>query len=167
VAKGFDAGAPSGEAVHQDMVAVRLTPDLRMAVVGSTTYFTRRSPPEVPQDLSDHRCVTYRWGDSGALYRWNFNGPDRSLEVDAESVLIVNDTDLLLEAALQGTGLAFLPESYVAPLLASGQLRRVLDGWCKPFPGFYLSHPSRAYMPAPLRAFIDFFKLTGSSSRAG
>ncbi|WP_343713875.1 LysR family transcriptional regulator [Inquilinus sp.] len=166
VAQGFDAGIRSGELVHQDMVAVRLTPDLRMAAVGSPAYFARRPPPQVPRDLRDHLCLTYRWAGTGALYRWRFDGPDGSLDVEVLSVVTVNDTDLLLAAALQGAGLAFLPESFVAPYMASGELLRVLDAWCKPFAGFYLYYPNKPRMPAALRAFIDFVKLT-SPSRIG
>ncbi|ARP82189.1 LysR family transcriptional regulator [Bordetella genomosp. 8] len=164
VAKGFDAGVRVGAALHQDMVAVRLTPDLRMAVVGAPAYFAQRPPPDTPRDLRDHRCVTYRWDDTGALYRWNFVGPDGPLDVEVRNVLTVNDSDILLASALQGAALAFLPESFVASFLESGQLIRVLDEWCKPFSGLYIYYPERAYTPAPLRAFIDFFRLDGSGA---
>lgn len=158
VAKGFDAGIRSGERVQQDMVAVRLTPDLRMAVVGSPTYFASHLQPLVPGDLGDHRCVTYRWNETGALHRWAFAGPDGLIEVAVDSVATANDTDLLLAAALQGVGLAFLPESFVVPFLQSGSLIRVLEEWCRPFAGFYLYYPSKRQMPAALRALVDFLK---------
>ncbi|MCG5244244.1 LysR family transcriptional regulator [Azospirillum doebereinerae] len=159
VAKGFDAGIRSGTLVHQDMTAVRLTADLRMAVVGSPAYFAAHPPPKVPGDLQDHVCLTYRWQDTGALYRWHFEGPDGAMDITVENILTVNDTDFLLEAALQGLGLAFQPESFVAASLARGELVRVLDEWCKPFSGFHLYYPRRPHMPAALRAFIDFVKL--------
>ncbi|WP_413721158.1 LysR family transcriptional regulator [Sodalis sp. RH24] len=159
VARGFDAGIRSGELVQQDMVAVRLTPDLKMAVVGSPAYFAGRTAPQAPRELRDHRCVTYRWHETGALYRWSFQGPDGSLAVDVDSAITANDTDLLLAAALQGAGLAFLPESFVAPYIDRGELIHVLEEWCKPFPGFYLYYPNKPHMPAALRAFVDFIKL--------
>ena len=163
VAKGFDAGIRSGDLVHKDMVAVRLTADIRMAVVGSPAYFARRSIPEVPRELREHACVTYRWHETTALFRWQFHDADDSLDVDIDSVMTVNDTNLLLDAALRGVGIAFLPENLVMPYLDSGQLVRCLEAWCRPFAGFYLYYPSRPQMPAALRAFIDFVKLPSFS----
>lgn len=158
VARGFDAGIRSGDLVHQDMVAIRLTPDLRMAVVGAPAYLAARSLPATPDALRGHACLTYRWSDTGALYRWRFNGSGGAVDVVVTSVLTANDTDILLAAALHGAGLAFIPESFVAPHLQSGALVRMLDAWCQPFGGFYLYYPNKPHMPAPLRAFIDFFK---------
>lgn len=158
VGKGFDAGVRSGALVHQDMIALRLTPDLRMAVVASPDYFSRRSPPRTPFDLHDHVGITYRWSETGALYRWVFEGPDGPIEIDVENRMTVNETDLILAATLRGVGVAFLPESYVAPSLQSGELVRVLEEWCKPFAGFHLYYPSRRQMPEALRAFIDFVR---------
>jgi DNA-binding transcriptional LysR family regulator len=158
VARGFDAGIRSGDLVHQDMVAVRMTPDLRMAVVGAPAYLKTRVIPAKPDDLHGHACLTYRWSDTGALYRWRFTGPESTVDVDVVSVMTANDTDILLSAVLHGAGLAFIPESFVASYLQSGELVRMLDAWCKPFAGFYLYYPSRMHLPAPLRAFIDFFK---------
>jgi DNA-binding transcriptional LysR family regulator len=163
VAAGFDAGIRSGELVHQDMVAVRLTPDLRMAVVGAPAYFTQRPQPHEPRDLRGHACVGYRWKETGALQRWRFNGTDGSIDVDVESVLTANDTNFLLDAALRGAGLAFLVESFVAPHLQRGELVRVLEPWCRPFAGFYLYYPNSPHMPGALRAFVDFIKLRGAS----
>lgn len=159
VAKGFDAGIRSGTLVHQDMVAVRLTPDLRMAAVGSPAYFSARPVPKVPVDLQDHACLTYRWQETGALYRWRFDGADGAVEVNVENAVTVNDTDFLLDAALRGLGIAFLPESFVEEPLAQGRLVRVLEEWCKPFSGFHLYYPRKSHMPAALRAFIDFMKM--------
>lgn len=158
VARGFDAGIRSGDLVHRDMVAIRLTPDLRMAVVGAPAYLAARALPTTPDALRGHACLTYRWSDTGALYRWRFTGPGGTVDVAVDSVLTTNDTDILLAAALQGAGLAFIPESFVAPHLQSGALVRMLDAWCQPFGGFYLYYPQRPHMPAPLRALIDFFK---------
>ena len=158
VAKGFDAGIRSGDLVQHDMVSVRLTPSLREVVVGSPRYFGQRPKPRAPQDLRDHLCLTYRWSETGKLYRWNFEGDDVAVDVDVDSLVTVNETDFLLSAALQGVGLAFLPESFVAPHVASGALVRVLEDWSKPFAGFHLYYPTRRQMPAALRAFIDFIK---------
>ncbi|MGE7156024.1 LysR substrate-binding domain-containing protein [Methylorubrum rhodesianum] len=149
VARGFDAGIRIDDQVSRDMVAVRVTPDFRMAVVGAPAYFEGRSSPQRPEELSKHRCLTYRWGDSGALFAWRFHGPDGPLVVDVDSVLTVNDTDLLRVAALQGAGLAFLAETAVAPHLAGGDLIRVLANWCAPIAGLHLYYASRSQMCAP------------------
>jgi DNA-binding transcriptional LysR family regulator len=166
VGRGFDAGIRSGELVQKDMVAVRLTPDLRMAVVGSPSYFARHPPPRVPQELRGHACLSYRWSGTGALFRWSFDGPGGAVDIDVDDALTVNDSDMLLAAALQGAGLAFLADSHVAPFLASGELVRVLEPWCKPFAGFYLYYPQRPHMPAALRAFVDFVKLPAAAAKA-
>ncbi len=159
VAEGFDAGIRSGELVQQDMVAVRLTPDLRMAVVGSPAYFAGHPLPQTPLDIRDHDCITYRWSETGALFRWHFDGPEGSMDVSVTSSVTANDTDLLLAAALQGVGLAFLPESFIAGHINRGELVHVLQTWCQPFAGFYLYYPNKPHMPAALRVFIDYVKL--------
>ena len=158
VGRGFDAGIRSGTLVHQDMIAVRLTPDIRMAVVASPAYFERRPAPLTPTALRSHIGLTYRWSETGALYRWVFDGPEGPVDIEMENRLTVNETDLLLAAALQGLGVAFLPESFVAPWLRTGELVRVLDEWCKPFAGFHLYYPSRRQMPEALRVFVDFIR---------
>lgn len=153
---GFDAGIRSGAIVAQDMIAVRLTPDLRMAVVASPALLAARPAPESPVELRRHPCLTYRWFGSGALQPWRFDGPDGAVEIDVDSILTVNDTNMLLFAALQGAGFAYLVEDVVSPYLINGALGRVLDDWCMPFAGFHLYFPSRKHMSAALRAFIDF-----------
>ncbi|PKR54996.1 LysR family transcriptional regulator [Thalassospira marina] len=162
VAKGFDAGIRSGELVAQDMIALKLTPDLRMAVVGSAAYFAKTAQPAHPADLKSHVCVNYRWNETGALFPWHFDNGQQQIDVQLKQAMTVNDIDFLCDAALQGIGLALLPESFVQPHIDDGRLIRVLDDWCKPFAGFYLYYPNRTHMPAALRAFIDFIK----SSRA-
>ena len=141
---------------------MRLTPDLRMAVVGSPAYFQGRSLPQVPDDLRHHVCITYRWHGTGTLFPWRFDGPDGRVEVSMDSAVTANDTDFLLAAALQDAGLAFLPESLVAAHIAGGELVRVLENWCRPFPRLHLYYLNRPHMPAALRAFIDFVKLPKS-----
>jgi len=128
--------------------------------VGAPSYFADRPLPQTPQDLRDHACINYRWSATGALYRWHFENPDRSpLDVDVSGPLTLNDTGIIIEAALEGSGLACLPESSVMDQIASGRLVRTLDEWCRPFSGFFLYYPSRRHMPVSLRTFIDFVRL--------
>jgi DNA-binding transcriptional LysR family regulator len=161
VAEGFDVGVRIGGQISRDMIAVRITRDLRMAVVGAPSYFANRPPPEAPADLKDHFCLTYKWKSTGALYPWRFEGVDGVLDVDVESVMTVNDTDLLLSAARQGLGLAYLIEDLVEPIVEKKELMRVLDPFCKIFPGFYLYYSERSHMAASVRSFIDFLKVRG------
>lgn len=158
VAAGFDAGIRLGESVHRDMVAVRVTPDLCMAVVGSPGYFASRPAPRSPRDLRDHACIGYRWVGSGALCRWEFERDGQGFDVAVEGPLTLNDPDLIVGAALDGVGLAYAIESQVAAYLAAGRLMRVLEEWCSPFPGFFLYYPGRRHTPAALRALIDFLQ---------
>lgn len=158
VAEGFDAGVRQGERLHRDMVAVRLTPDTSPAVVGSPIYFERRGRPSTPRDLVDHSCINYRFSGSGSLFRWEFMGPDGPIHPAVQGMLTINDSDLILTAAMQGAGLAFLSESYVEEHLASGKLERVLEGWSGPLSGFFLYYPSRRHTTPALRALIDFLR---------
>jgi len=162
VAEGFDAGVRIGGQISRDMIAVRITPDLRMAVVGAPSYFANRPPPQAPADLKDHLCLTYKWKSTGALYPWRFEGADGVLDVDVENVVTVNDTELLLSAAREGLGLAYLIEDLVEPYLKTNELKRVLEPACKLFPGFYLYYSERSHMAASVRAFIDFMKARSS-----
>lgn len=167
VAEGYDAGIRIGERVARDMVAIRLTPEYRIAVVGSPAYFAGRSKPETPYDLRTHSCLNYRWAQTGQRYRWHFDSPDGPLEVDVDGPLVVNDTGVIRDAALGGLGLACLPEATLAPYIESGALVRVLEPWCRPFAGFYLYHPSRNRTPPPLRALIDFLQAERSHTSTG
>lgn len=162
VAGGFDAGIRPGELVQRDMVAVRITPDLRNAIVGSPGYFASRPTPRSPRDLADHACMNYRWTGSGALFRWPFAKDGESLDVAVDGPLTVNDSGLTVAAALAGAGLACTLEAHAAPFLASGRLVRVLEDWCASYPGFFLYYPSRRQMAPAFRALLDFLK-----SRAG
>ncbi|MBB3931921.1 DNA-binding transcriptional LysR family regulator [Kaistia hirudinis] len=156
VAESFDAGIRQGERLHQDMVAVRLTPSIKMAVVGSPAYFARRSPPVTPADLGRHACINYCWTATGAVFRWPFEGPDGPFEIAVEGPLTLNDTGLLRDAALRGVGLAYLPEPSTARDVEEGRLVRLLESWSRSFSGFFLYHPGRRQTPPPLRALIDF-----------
>ncbi|RVV97166.1 LysR family transcriptional regulator [Mesobaculum littorinae] len=154
VEKGFDAGIRIGDRLAQDMIAIRLTPPIRAAVVGSREYLEEFGTPEVPHDLARHRCLAYRWSETGQLGRWAFDGPEGKLDVQVDGPVVLNDTGLIRNAAMRGLGLAYLAEEAVAVPIAEGRLVRVLEDWCKPVPGFYLYHPSRRQTPPGLRALI-------------
>ncbi len=158
VGAGFDIGVRTGDQIGRDMIAVRLSPDFDMAVVGSPAYFADHRCPCSPGDLTDHRCLTYKWAKTGALMPWQFEGENGRVTVVVESLLTANDTDLLLTAALQGIGIAYLAEAPTLPHLAAGRLERVLERWCKPIPGFQMYYPDRTRMPPAVRAFIDFMR---------
>src|SRR5579883_3276668 len=158
VAGGFDAGIHFGEYIQKDMIAVRVSKDHRAAIVGSPSYFKAHPKPKTPHDLLKHRCINFRHGSSG-LYRWEFEKGKKSLSVAVNGPLIVDDVEILIRAAIDGVGLAFVSDDRVAPKLASGELIRVLEDWCQPFPGFFLYYPSRRQQPAALSALIDILRL--------
>ncbi|MCL6709472.1 LysR family transcriptional regulator [Pseudomonas sp. R2.Fl] len=162
VAQGFDAGVRIGGQISRDMIAVRITPDLRMAVVGAPSYFADRLLPHSPADLKNHFCLTYKWKSTGALYPWRFEGVNGAIDVDVEPVLTANDTDLLLSAARLGLGLAYLVEEVVEPFVENKELIRVLEPWCKAFPGFYLYYSERTNTAASVRAFIEFMRVVAA-----
>lgn len=157
VGAGFDAGIRSGELIQQDMIAVRLTHDLRMAVVGSAEYFSGRPMPSHPRDLREHLCLSYRW-DNGTLQRWQFDGPEGAVVVTVENVITVNETDFLLDAARNGVGLAYIGENFAQPYIRSGELVHVLPDWSKLLSGFHLYYVNKPHMPAAVRAFVDAMK---------
>jgi DNA-binding transcriptional LysR family regulator len=143
VAERFDAGVRSGEQVAKDMIAVRIGPDMRMAVVGAPSYFDMRSEPKRPQDLIGHNCINLRLPTHGGLYAWEFEKDGRELKVHVEGQLVFNGTFQMLNAALAGFGLAYVPEDVAQPHLAKGRLKRVLEDWCPPYSGYHLYYPSR------------------------
>ncbi len=159
VAGGYDAGIHFGEYIQKDMIAVRVSGDQRAAIVGSPAYFKTNPRPKTPRDLPNHRCVNYRHGAGGEVYRWEFEKGKKSLSVAVNGPLIVDDVDLLVRAALDGLGLAFMSEELAAQHMARGALMRVLDDWCQPFPGFFLYYPSRRQQPAVLSALISTLRL--------
>jgi len=158
VARGFDAGIHFGEYIEKDMIAVRVSPDQRPAIVGSPAYFESHPKPKAPRDLLGHRCINFRHGSAG-LYRWEFEKGKKSLSVGVNGPLIVDDVELVIRAAIDGVGLAFLGDGRAAPHLASGALVRVLEPWCQPYPGFFLYYPSRRHQPAALAALINVLRL--------
>lgn len=159
VADGLDAGIRLGESLDEHMVAVPITPPLEMTIVGSPEYFERYGVPETPAELMRHNCLAYRFTSSGTIDRWSFTSPDaekRTVVFEPRGNAVFNDDDSMLRAALQGMGLVQHLSLSVRQHLADGSLVRVLAPWCQPFPGFYLYVPSRAQMPAKIRALMDF-----------
>ncbi|HTU55691.1 MAG TPA: LysR family transcriptional regulator [Acetobacteraceae bacterium] len=153
VAERYDAGIRSGEMVAKDMIAVRVGPDMRSAVVGAPAYFAKRTRPKTPQDLTGHDCINLRLPTHGGLYAWEFAKGGREVRVRVEGQLVFNATAPMLEAALAGFGLAYLPEDGVRVPLAEGRLIRVLADWCPPYPGYHLYYPSRR-QPTPAFALL-------------
>jgi len=143
VAEGFDAGVRLGEQVAKDMIAMRIGPDMRMAVVGSPAYFARHSKPDIPSDLMQHNCITLRMPTYGGLFLWEFEKDGQELNVRVEGQMVFNNIAMRMEAALQGLGLAYMPEDLVQEHIAQGRLIRVLADWCEPFSGYHLYYPSR------------------------
>jgi len=148
VAQRFDAGVRLGEQVAKDMIAVRIGPDMRIAVVGTPFYFSCHSKPQVPQELSSHNCINLRLPTHGGLLVWDFEKDGHVTNVHADGQLVFNSGRSILRAALAGFGLAFLPEDMVERHLAEGRLERVLEDWCPPFSGYHLYYPSRLSSPA-------------------
>lgn len=142
VSERYDAGVRFGEQVAKDMIALRIGPDIRMAVVGAPGYFAKHPPPRTPQDLTAHDCINLRLPAHG-LYAWEFQRNGRELRVRVDGQLAFNTTALILDAAVAGFGLAYLPEQQVQTHLASGALVRVLANWCPPSSGYHLYYPSR------------------------
>ena len=161
VAQRFDAGVRSGEQVAKDMVAVRIGPDMRMAVVGTPSYFKGRPEVKKPQDLINHNCITLRLPTHGGLYAWEFEKGSRELRVRVEGQLTYNTTGQMLTAALAGLGLAYVPEGLAQPHLAKGRLKRVLEDWCLPYPGYHLWYPSRRQSSAAFALLVDALRYRG------
>ena len=153
VAERYDAGVRLGEQVAKDMIAVRIGPDMRIAVVGAPSYFATRSPPRTPRELIGHSCINMRLLARGGLYAWEFEKGKRQLRVHVEGQLVFNSTAPMLNAALAGFGLAYLPEDMARPHLGRGRLKRVLEDWCPPFSGYHLYYPSRR-QPTPAFALL-------------
>jgi DNA-binding transcriptional LysR family regulator len=155
VAQRFDAGVRSGEQVAKDMIAVRIAPDMRMAVVSAPSYFDERSSPTKPQDLTEHNCINLRLPIHGGLYAWEFEKGGRELRVRVEGQLVLNATSQMLSAALAGLGLAYMPEQMVHPYIADGRLKRVLEDWCEPYSGYHLYYPSRRQSSPAFKLLVD------------
>ncbi len=161
VAQRYDAGVRSGEQVAKDMIAVRIGPDTRMAVVGAPSYFRKRSEPKGPQDLIGHNCINLRLPTHGGLYAWEFEKGGQELNVRVEGQLVFNGTTQMLNAALAGFGLAYVPEDLARPHLAKGRLKRALEDWCPPFSGYHLYYPSRRQPSAAFALLVDALRYRG------
>jgi DNA-binding transcriptional LysR family regulator len=157
VSEGFDAGVRFGEKLAQDMIAVPIGGRQRSAIVASPSFFERNPKPVTPQQLKDIPCIRFRF-ESGRFYAWEFERGGIELSVDVNGPLTLGNQSLMLQAALDGMGLAYAFEAQIETLVADGRLVRVLEDWCPYYSGFYLYYPSRRQMPAPLRAFIDFVR---------
>jgi DNA-binding transcriptional LysR family regulator len=158
VGDGFDAGLRLGETVQRDMIAVRVSPAQRVAVVASPKYFATRGKPKHPRELRDHDCINFRQ-TRGSVYRWEFteNGKDFDLAVDGR--VLTNDGAVMLDAASAGLGVAYVLESQAKPRIEDGTLTRVLERWCQPFPGFFLYYPQRSRRVPKLEALVGFMKV--------
>ena len=155
VAQRFDAGVRDGEQVARDMIAVRIGPDARMAVVGAPSYFRSRPEPKKPSQLVVHNCINLRLPTHGGLYSWEFEKGSRELKVRVDGQLFFNTTTQMLQAVLAGLGLAYLPEGLVQPHINKGRLKRVLEDWCPPYPGYHLYYPSRRQPSAAFALLVE------------
>lgn len=163
VADGFDAGVRFGESLQQDMIAVPLGPPQRFVVVGSPAYLAAHGTPGSPRELAQHQCVRIRF-PNGSSYRWEFARGSERLEIEVDGPLAVGEMPLMIAAAEQGLGLAYVYAQYATSPIAAGRLTTVLEDWCPEIPGFYLYYPSRRLMPAGLKAFVDLLRATPSAS---
>ncbi|MEW6341896.1 MAG: LysR family transcriptional regulator [Pseudomonadota bacterium] len=155
VAQQFDVGVRLGDQVAKDMIAVRAAPDMHMAVVGAPSYFAKHGRPRTPQQLTEHSCINLRLPTYGGLYAWEFEKAGHELKVRVEGQLVFNTTSLMLEAALDGCGLAYVPEDVVRPYLDDNRLKLVLKDWCPTFPGYHLYYPSRRQSSRALAVLIE------------
>ncbi|MGA1797686.1 LysR family transcriptional regulator [Sphingomonas sp. 4RDLI-65] len=151
----FDAGVRLGEALAKDMIAARIGPDLRMAVVGSPSYFDRHPIPKTPQDLAQHNCINLRLRSAGGMYAWELEQGDREVRVRVDGQMSCNNTATIVRAALRGVGLGFVMESSVAEHVRRGELTRVLEDWCPPFAGYHLYYPSRRQSSAAFVLLVN------------
>lgn len=159
VGQGFDAGVRLGETLEREMVAVRISADQRVAVVGSPAYLAARGRPKHPRELHAHDCINYRQRTSGNVYKWEFTDGGKDLEIAVNGRVVCNDVDVLVQAALDGLGLAHVLEASVQRELDEKRLVRVLDTFCPPFPGYFLYYPSRAHLSPKLAALVEFLRV--------
>ncbi len=165
VAERYDAGVRLGEQVARDMIAVRVGPDVRFAVVGAKSYFAKRSAPKTPQDLIGHNCINLRLPTYGGLYAWEFEKDGRELRVRVEGQLVFTSVFQALDAALAGLGLAYVPEDLAAPHLAKGRLKQALDEWCAPWPGYHLYYPHRRQSSPAFALLVDALRYRPEAGR--
>ncbi|WP_260738050.1 LysR family transcriptional regulator [Tunturiibacter lichenicola] len=156
VAQQYDAGVQIGEYIQRDMIAVRVSKDMRLAVVGSPEYFKSHKLPRTPRDLKDHACIGFRF--SSGIYRWEFEKGRKTLTVNPQGPATFDDPDLVIQAVLNGVGIGTAMEEPLAKMIADGRLIQVLKDWCPTFPGYFLYYPSRRNQPAALAALINTLK---------
>jgi DNA-binding transcriptional LysR family regulator len=161
VAQGYDAGVRLGEQVAKDMVAVRISPDIRMAVVASQDYFKKRPAPRSPHDLTMHNCINIRMPTYGGVFVWEFGKDNREVKVRVDGQIIVNNIALRLASALDGLGLAYMPEDQALPEIKTRHLVRVLADWCPPYPGYHLYYPSRRQHTPAFTLLVDALRYRG------
>jgi DNA-binding transcriptional LysR family regulator len=161
VAERYDAGVRLGEQVAKDMIAVRIGPDMRMAVVGAPSYFAERPAPKTPHDLNHHTCINIRLPTLGGLYPWEFRKNGRELNVRVDGRLVFNEMPMVLRAAIEGFGLACVLEEQAAHLIAEGRLARVLADWCPPFSGYHLYYPSRRQLSPAFAVLVEALRYRG------
>lgn len=157
VDRGFDAGIRLGESLPRDMVAVALSGDMRFLAVAAPAYLSGRPAPQTPADLQAHVCIRQRL-PSGRRYHWEFARDGQAVAVDVPGMLTLDSSQLMVEAACDGLGIAYVPDVYAAPFIASGELVCVLEAWCPAIPGLFLYFPANRHMPPGLRALVDVIK---------
>lgn len=160
VADRFDAGVRLGDTIDKDMIAVPIGPPVRMAVVAAPAYFAAHPKPRNPRDLVDHNCINMRMQSGGGLYAWDFQRKDRHVNIRVDGQLIFNTSPNIVDAALAGLGIAWLPEEEFAPHIEEGRLLRVLENWCPPFPGYYLYYPNRRQPSPAFSLVVDALRYT-------
>ncbi|MCU6318671.1 LysR family transcriptional regulator [Klebsiella aerogenes] len=161
VADRFDAGVRLGDTIDKDMIAMPIGPKLRMAAAASPDYFARYPVPKTPHDLTQHQCINMRMVRSGGIYVWEFDHEGGELKVRVNGQLTFNTSDHVVDAALAGLGIAFLPEEEFGPHIREGRLVRVLESWCHPFPGYYLYYPSRKQPSPAFSLVVDALRMNG------
>jgi DNA-binding transcriptional LysR family regulator len=167
VAERYDAGVRLGEQVARDMIAVRIGPDVRFAVVGAKSYFAKRSAPKTPQDLIGHNCINLRLPTYGGLYAWEFEKDGRELRVRVEGQLVFSSVFQALDAALAGLGLSYVPEDLAEAHLAAGRLSRALEDWSAPWPGYHLYYPHRRQSSPAFALVVDALRYRDARARGG
>ncbi len=161
VEERFDAGIRLGESISKDMIAVRIGPDWRLAVVGSPQYLASHRPPATPHELTRHECINIRHRPSGTIYAWEFERDGQAFTVKADGQLVFNSIMHVLNAAVDGLGLGYVPEELVAPYLADGRLVEVLADWCPVFQGYHLYYPNRRQASPAFSALVEALRYRG------
>ncbi|KAF0806066.1 LysR family transcriptional regulator [Alcanivorax xiamenensis] len=165
VADRFDAGVRLGESIDKDMIAVPIGPEMRMAAAASADYFDHHPPPRTPHDLTDHHCINLRFPTHGGFYVWEFEREGRALNVRVDGQVAFNSSPPIVDAALRGLGIAFLPEQEFYPHLENGRLLKVLEDWCPPFAGYHLYYPSRRQPSPAFSLVVDALRVRGPVDR--